>query len=350
MSHQSSNMGMVVVAIILGLLLTAAVLTGGVWAREEAVGCASSADASSREGMGFPAAQAVISPTSDFVLFERPDGLNSTIWLLTDGVTQTQIITGQRPRLSHDGRSIIYLAGDADPIYSDIYVYDLATGTSTHLFANWDSIVYYSWATDDSRIFYDFRCHIYAMDPDGSDNQQITTGWPDSGIDYCWNDNPDVNPVDGRLAWENEHYGLAVADADGSNPTWITNTQPGDFQPRWSPDGAWIAFFRDSDAADDDNFFKIRPDGTGLTKLTSLAGDDANEMEYLGGWTPDGDYVVGTGEVNGIQAIYAVSADGSQLMAPLLKENGADLYFVGGIGDVEIVFHKVYLPLILVNS
>jgi dipeptidyl aminopeptidase/acylaminoacyl peptidase len=288
-----------------------------------------------------------ISTTSNFVLFSQPTGQEGTIWLLEEGITETAVITGYRPRLSPDGQSIIYLAGDSDPVRGDIYVYDLTTDTSTQIFSNWDSIVYYAWSTDSSRIFYDFRCKIYAMNPDGSNNEEIISDWIGSGIDYCYNDHPDVNPIDGRLVWENERYGLGIAASDGTNPDWIPNTQPGDFDPRWSPDGQWIAFFRDSDAEDDDNFFKIRPDGSGLTQLTFLAGDDIDEMEQLGGWSADGKFVVGAGEVGGVQGLYAVDANGTGLTIPLLKEAGADQYFVGNAGILDINIYSVYLPLTL---
>lgn len=346
MSRRINGIVRIATPVFWALLLTVATLTLGAPAEGQAIDTEEAVWTAPDRRVG-SSTHDPISTTSDFLLFGRPDGVDSMIWLQTDGITETAIITGHRPRLSPDGQSIIYLAGDANPIYSDIHVYDLTTGTSTQVFSNWDSIVYYAWAADSSRIFYDFRCYIYAMDPDGSNNEQITGQWPDSGIDYCWNDHPDVNPVDGRLIWENEHYGLAVAGGDGSNPAWIPNTQPGDFYPRWSPDGEWIAFFRDSDAQDDDNFFKIRPDGSDLTQLTFLAGDGSNEMEQLGGWSADGRFVVGAGEIGGAQGLYAVDAAGSGLAVLILEETGADQYFVGNAGTLDIELHAIYLSLVL---
>jgi Tol biopolymer transport system component len=291
--------------------------------------------------------QAAISTTTNFLLFEQAGAGDSLIRLLTDGLTETTIITGHRPRLSPDGKSIVYLAGDTDPVRGDIYIYDIDTDTSTQIFSNWDSIVYYTWTPDGTRIIYDFRCKIYEMDPDGSNNQELVGDWINNGIDYCYNDHPDANPTDGRLIWENERYGLALANADGSDPAWIPNTQPRDYFPRWSPDGKWIAFFRDSDAEGDDNFFKIRPDGSDLTQLTYLTGDASDEMEQLGGWSVDGNFVVGAGEVGGTQGLYAVDATGSGLIVPLLKRTGADKYFVGNAGILDIELHSVFLPLVM---
>ncbi|MBN1261616.1 MAG: PD40 domain-containing protein [Anaerolineae bacterium] len=346
MSHTASKFARIAITVGVALLLTLAVLAAGALAKEPDDAAAADYSRIAPRMAGI-SAHGAISPTSNFVLFERPDGEDSMIWLLTDGITQTAIITGHRPRLSNDGQSLVYLGGDAVAVYSDIYVYDLNTGVNTKIFSNWDSVVYYSWASDDSRIYYDFRCNIYAMDPDGSNNEEIIGAWPDASIKRCYNDNPNASPVDGRLVWENEYFGIGIANGDGSNPAWIPNTQPGDFDPRWSPDGQWIAFFRDSDAADDDNLFKIRPDGSALTQLTFLAGDDTNEMEWLGGWTADGQFVVSSGEIAGVQGIYAVAANGSGLATILLQEAGADQYFIGNAGLLDIAFRATYLPLVL---
>ncbi len=349
MSSKSNNL--VYTAVVIGLAIftiTNAWVTGAS-AETERSGEIQPNQSTILDRSAMIANQGPISSTTDFVLFEQPAGEASLIRLMTGGITETTIITGHRPRLSPNGQLIAYLAGDADPIHSDIYVYDLSTETSTRIFENTDSIVYYAWSADSNRIVYDFECYIYAMDPDGSNNQQITAKWPQEhwySIEYCYNDHPDVNPVDGRLIWENEHYGIAIADADGSNAAWIPNTQPGDFFPRWSPDGQWVAFFHDSDAEDDDNFFKIRPDGSGLTQLTFLAGDNTDEMEQLGGWSADGEFLVGAGEVKGTQAIYAVDADGSGLTVPMLKQMGADGYFVGNAGVLNIDVNAVYIPMV----
>jgi hypothetical protein len=174
------------------------------------------------------------------------------------------------------------------------------------------------------------------MDRDGSNVEVLINTWP--GSDYCYNDSPDSNPLDGRLAWENERHGLAVAQADGSNPYWVPNTQPRDYSPRWSPDGQWIAFWRD------DNVYKIRPEGAGLTKLTFLtaAGD---WLEDTGQWRPDGKYLVAAAQVNGAQGLYAVATDGSGILVPLIPRDWEAPDWVGSVGNVEI--QRLYLPLVL---
>jgi len=80
---------------------------------------------------------------------------------------------------------------------------------------------------------------------------------------------------------------ILVADVAGGALSGVTNLTAdagalvSDVTPAWSPDGAWIAFtsYRGGDVA----IWKMRPDGSGLAKLTGGDGDD-----YFPAWSPDG--------------------------------------------------------------
>jgi len=273
--------------------------------------------------------QGVISPTSSFVLYSRAD--DTTIWL-KDEAGHAKLMDGIRPSLSPDGH---YIAYQDEAIFGDLYVRDLQTSQVTKVYTASAHLLVASWTGDGSRLVFDHSCRIYGIDRDGSNLVTLIDTWP--GSNRCYNDSPDSNHIDGRLAWENEKYGLGVAEADGSNPYWITNTQPYDYSPRWSPDGQWIAFWRDNDA------YKIRPDGTGLTQLTSLP--TGNWLEDSGQWTPDGKYLVAAAQVNGIEGLYAVATDGSGILVLLIPRDWEDPDWVGSAGYVEI--HNLYLPLVL---
>jgi Tol biopolymer transport system component len=74
---------------------------------------------------------------------------------------------------------------------------------------------------------------------------------------------------------------LYVTNADGSGPLReVTGDSAVDRLPRWSPDGKWIATF--SDRSGPLQIWKIRPDGSGLTRLTDVSGNVA-----YGVWSPD---------------------------------------------------------------
>lgn len=285
--------------------------------------------------------QSIITATSNFVLYSRYDGdgshLEDTIWLL-DEAGDNEVMDGMYPRLSPNGRYIVYKKGDSQHARADIYVRDLQTSLDTKVFTNTDVVVSYWWTADSSQIVFDFECDIYIMDRDGSNMQSLSTGWPISN--HCYNDAPALNPVDGRIAWENQFYGLGVANADGSSPGWIPNTQQFDYTPVWSPDGQWIAFWREG------NLFKIRPDGTGLTQLTLLTVNYISDyMNDTGAWMANGKWLVAPAKVDGVDGLYAVATDGSGGLVPVSTRDLACNDWVGSVGNVD--FLEIFLPLLV---
>lgn len=56
--------------------------------------------------------------------------------------------------------------------------------------------------------------------------------------------------------------------------------------PKWSPQGDWIVFSSDTDGDEDFKAYLIKPDGTGLRRLTTSSGDSHPA------WSPDGESIV----------------------------------------------------------
>ena len=74
--------------------------------------------------------------------------------------------------------------------------------------------------------------------------------------------------------------GIWILDAAAGTMGFVPHTDHG-FQPSWSPDGSWIAFSRDGGA--DAELWKVRTDGSHLTRLTNNAAED-----WEAAWSPDG--------------------------------------------------------------
>ena len=95
-------------------------------------------------------------------------------------------------------------------------------------------------------------------------------------------------------------------------------------QPAWSPDGRWVAFVRHRDLHDAQaDLFVVRPDGTGLRRVTHGAGVEAQPD-----WSPDGAWIAYTHSTGGLDAtrdVYAVHPDGSGghpvLRTPLVDDS-----------------------------
>jgi Tol biopolymer transport system component len=133
---------------------------------------------------------------------------------------------------------------------------------------------------------------IMRIKTDGSMNgvpEVLTDGTINSGF-------PSYSADGGKLVfrvWSPTVKGLRILDLATRATTTLT-TEP-DNLPGWSPDGSKIVFTRKLvDANDPDKFnydvFTIKPDGTGLKRLTTGGANDAHAV-----WTWDGRIVYSSG-------------------------------------------------------
>ena len=100
---------------------------------------------------------------------------------------------------------------------------------------------------------------------------------------------------------------LWVADADGKNKELVVQVS-GQYchQPAWSPDGEWIAFASDRD--ENVELYKVRRDGTELTRLTTEPGIDCRPH-----WSPDGQWILFSSNREGQFELYVLRSGGSDV-------------------------------------
>ena len=95
----------------------------------------------------------------------------------------------------------------------------------------------------------------------------------------------DVSPDGKTIVFEllGDLYTLPI---DGGQAKLISGGMAFDSQPKFSPDGQWIAFISDREGSE--NIWIIHPDGTGVKQVSKNANDDFISPA----WTPDGKYIV----------------------------------------------------------
>jgi dipeptidyl aminopeptidase/acylaminoacyl peptidase len=169
----------------------------------------------------------------------------------------------------------------------------------------------------------------YLVKPDGSNLRRIDV---DTWIEY-----PSWSPDGKKLAFmgaRGSNYELFVLDLETKNVTQLTDSPGHDSWPSWSPDGSTIAFssvrddcgfaaqeaecWRTGDIGEHFDVWTIRPDGTGLRRVTP-------EFGQFMTWSPDGRYLL----ISGYE-LYVVRPDGTgrlEVRSPALPRA------LGGIPD-----------------
>ncbi len=121
--------------------------------------------------------------------------------------------------------------------------------------------------------------------------------------------NLDVSPDGTKIVFDllGDIYSMPIGGADGTDGTYPTKLAEGvawDMQPRFSPDGNWIAFTSDRAGKNErsgDNLWIMRSDGSEPTQITN------ESFRLLNGpaWSPDGNYLVARKHFTGRRSLGA---------------------------------------------
>ncbi|HXF72957.1 MAG TPA: hypothetical protein VNO79_10160 [Actinomycetota bacterium] len=112
---------------------------------------------------------------------------------------------------------------------------------------------------------------IFAMDPDGTDVRQVSSG------EGRGDEAPSWSPDGTRLVFArwNGGWSIRVVDAERSQERMILGGAWFAYEAEWSPDGELIAFVGNPTAGDyspEDALYVMRPDGSGIRMLADAPG------------------------------------------------------------------------------
>lgn len=182
-----------------------------------------------------------------------------------------------------------------------------------------------SFSADGRTIAFARDGDLFSIRPDGSGQRQLTSG---TEIDSA----PRISPNGNYVLFERRASAGAAADlyivgSHGGGVRALTTGANDDHEARFSPDGKAIVFVRGTaDAADavNDDLFSVRPNGSGLARLTVTAGIDEFAPRYFAG---------------GILFSRGDGSDGPAAYADVytMKRNGARVKpLVAGVGSAYV--------------
>ena len=237
-----------------------------------------------------------------------------------------------------------------DPFASRLEILDVPSGRRRILYSTDSVIEAPNWTRDGKALIYNSAGRLYRLDLQSLTHQIIDTG------DVVRNNNDHVLSFDGSMLAISSHAGtenhsmVYTVPLQGGQPTQVTPTGPS-YLHGWSPDGRFLVYTGQRNG--DYDIYRIPVDGGEEIQLTTAPGlDDGPE------YTPDGSYIYFNSVRTGRMQIWRMKPDGSdqeQLTDdeynnwfPHISPDGSQVVFLSYlVGEVEPSDHpaakRVYL-------
>ena len=264
------------------------------------------------------APQRVESAEYKIVFSSERDG-DSEIYLMNqDGTGLTRLTydpaTDSLPYCSPDGSRIVFSSDRAAK--KQLYLIDIDGSNVTRLTHNEFDNNSPSWSPDGNKIAFSSGgnatpSNLYTIYPDGSNQRQITNLAGYNFLSPTWSPDGRKLAAEGGILGEtiDTEWGEAgrlqiwTFNADGSDPTQLTDLDAYNGYPAWSPAGSSIIF--DSTVQGWADILSVSLVDGSVTNLTN----DPLANEFAA-WAPDGSKIAFVADRDGNNEIYVMDADG----------------------------------------
>src|SRR6266576_595623 len=232
-----------------------------------------------------------------------------------------------------------------DYIGSNLEILDIATGDRTIVYRSPESLQAPNWTKDGTALIYNSGGLLYRFDLAGRRPVAVNTGFATS------NNNDHVLAFDGRTLGISHHSAsdhnasiVYTVPVGGGTPRRITKLGPS-YLHGWSPDGKFLVYTGERGGEFD--VYRIPVDGGEETRLTTAPGlDDGSE------YTTDGSHINLTSVRSGTMQVWRMRADGSNQVQitsdefnnwfPHISPDGKQIVFLSFLKDVKPNDHPFY--------
>jgi TolB protein len=242
--------------------------------------------------------QIAVSPDGDELIYSSVTDGQRDLWRRRFDSKDAVNITSHpaedsQPAWGPDGRIAFFSDRDAEEL--ELYILDTRDSSLRRMTENAFHDSGAAWAPDGSGIVFT----RYFPPPEGEDHGgrgEVIHLDPTTGQEYQmtrlggYNGGLSCSP-DGRFITFHRTFDggseLWIMDADGSNPTPLTDTTIDEYSPEWSPDGEWIAFTAGvgNDSLGTFDIWIMRPDGSRRQVLNKTANTEGWQK-----WRPGDHY------------------------------------------------------------
>jgi Tol biopolymer transport system component len=238
------------------------------------------------------------------------DGIPGIFIMNADGSDQRQLTNDfdAHPDWSPDGKQIAFATTRSD--IDEIYTIDVASNSVDRLTNTERAPSAPDWSPDGERFVFVYNpthpginYELYLMTAGGSNFIPLT-----DSAGYQYYAGPDWSPDGERIAFSVDFEGvhhIYVMDSDGSNVQQLTFGEEPDKFPTWSPDGTKIAF----ETRRDGNWeiYLMNVDGTSLRDISNNPSRD-----LWASWSSDGSRIAFQTDRDGNWEIYVMNVDGTE--------------------------------------
>lgn len=145
---------------------------------------------------------------------------------------------------------------------------------------------------------------IFLMNADGSNPTKLTDNTVEDTNVEISNDGTQLAFISARSGGSRDQ--LYIMNVDGTDVQQVTTSPAQPSYVDWSPDDSRLVYHGFDN---DDEIFIIDADGNNLTRLTDNTGTNDNYPD----WSPDGDKIVFASDRGGTTEIYTMDPDGSNI-------------------------------------